>query len=69
MLDFFSIFTKGGIVLWCFQGTAAALSLTPAVNALIKTVILQVNATPGQTILCQLCCDHFFFIGTSWFRV
>lgn len=41
MLDLFSIFTKGGIVLWCFQGTG--LSLTPAVNALIKTVILQVG--------------------------
>lgn len=41
MLDLFSIFTKGGIVLWCFQSTG--LSLTPAVNALIKTVILQVG--------------------------
>lgn len=39
MLDLFTIFTKGGIVLWYFQGTA--LSLTPAVNALIKSVILQ----------------------------
>ena len=41
MLDWFSIFTKGGIVLWYFQGTA--LSLTPAVNSLIRTVILQVR--------------------------
>ena len=41
MLDLFSIFTKGGIVLWYFQGTA--LSLTPAVNSLIKTVLLQVR--------------------------
>ena len=41
MLDLFTIFTKGGIVLWYFQGTA--LSLTPAVNALIKSVILQVR--------------------------
>lgn len=40
MLDLFSIFTKGGMVLWYFQGTA--MSLTPAVNALIKSVILQV---------------------------
>ena len=40
MLDLFTIFTKGGIVLWYFQGTA--LSFTPAVNALIKSVILQV---------------------------
>ena len=43
MLDLFTIFTKGGIVLWYFQGTA--LSLTPAVNALIKSVILQVSAS------------------------
>ena len=41
MLDLFTIFTKGGIVLWYFQGTA--LSLTPAVNALVKTVLLQVR--------------------------
>ncbi|KAI0220040.1 Signal recognition particle receptor subunit alpha [Lamellibrachia satsuma] len=39
MLDFFSIFSKGGIVLWCFQGTAQ--SFTASVNALIKSVILQ----------------------------
>ena len=40
MLDLFAIFTKGGIVLWYFQGTG--LALTRAVNSLIKTVILQV---------------------------
>ena len=40
MLDWFTIFTKGGIVLWYFQGTA--LSLTPAVNSLIRSIILQV---------------------------
>ena len=41
MLDWFSIFTKGGIVLWYFQGQA--LSHTPAVNSLIRSVILQVS--------------------------
>ena len=41
MLDWFTIFTKGGIVLWYFQGTA--FSLTPAVNSLIRSVILQVS--------------------------
>ncbi|KAK2147193.1 hypothetical protein LSH36_564g01001 [Paralvinella palmiformis] len=40
MLDFFTIFSKGGIVLWCFQGTAQ--SFTSSVNSLIKSVILQV---------------------------
>ncbi|XP_057364813.1 signal recognition particle receptor subunit alpha homolog [Daphnia carinata] len=39
MLDFFSIFSKGGIVLWCFQGTSQIF--TSSVNALIKAVILQ----------------------------
>lgn len=39
MLDLFSIFSKGGIVLWCFQGTSQIF--TPSVNALIKSVILQ----------------------------
>lgn len=41
MLDFFTIFSKGGIVLWCFQGTQQLF--TPSVNALIKSVILQVR--------------------------
>ncbi|XP_078387219.1 signal recognition particle receptor subunit alpha isoform X1 [Cetorhinus maximus] len=39
MLDFFSIFSKGGIVLWCFQGVSSPFSGT--VNALIRSVILQ----------------------------
>lgn len=41
MLDLFSIFTKGGIVLWCYRGTDAILG--PSVNALIRSVILQVG--------------------------
>ncbi|XP_035686038.1 signal recognition particle receptor subunit alpha-like isoform X1 [Branchiostoma floridae] len=39
MLDLFTIFSKGGIVLWYFQGVNQVL--TEPVNALIKTVILQ----------------------------
>ncbi|KAB0799389.1 hypothetical protein PPYR_07269 [Photinus pyralis] len=39
MLDLFTIFSKGGIVLWCFQSTSQIF--TPSINALIKTVILQ----------------------------
>lgn len=39
MLDLFSIFSKGGIVLWCFQSTGEIFS--PSVNALIRGVILQ----------------------------
>ncbi|XP_002738227.1 signal recognition particle receptor subunit alpha-like, partial [Saccoglossus kowalevskii] len=42
MLDLFTIFSKGGIVLWYFQGTCQALA--PSVNALIKSVILQERA-------------------------
>jgi len=45
MLDFISIFSKGGILLWCFKG-AGLLSkeweaFTPTVNDLIKSVLLQ----------------------------
>ncbi|XP_043229344.1 signal recognition particle receptor subunit alpha-like isoform X1 [Amphibalanus amphitrite] len=39
MLDFFVIFTKGGIVLWCFEGTKDLFA--PSVNALVKSVLLQ----------------------------
>ncbi|XP_066583425.1 signal recognition particle receptor subunit alpha homolog [Prorops nasuta] len=39
MLDLFTIFSKGGIVLWYFQSTSQIF--TPSVNALIRTVILQ----------------------------
>jgi len=39
MLDFFAIFTKGGIVLWCFQNTAELFTST--INELIRNVILQ----------------------------
>ncbi|ESO03981.1 hypothetical protein HELRODRAFT_79619 [Helobdella robusta] len=46
MLDLFTIFSKGGIVLWCFQGTAQ--SLTSSVNALIKSVILQERGGLGS---------------------
>lgn len=43
MLDLFTIFTKGGIVLWCFRGTQEIF--TAPVNALIRSVILQVKYT------------------------
>ncbi|XP_022109366.1 signal recognition particle receptor subunit alpha-like [Acanthaster planci] len=39
MLDLFTIFSKGGIVLWYFQGTCQAFE--SPVNALIKSIILQ----------------------------
>ncbi|XP_012693888.1 signal recognition particle receptor subunit alpha isoform X2 [Clupea harengus] len=41
MLDFFAIFSKGGIVLWCFQGAGVAESFAAPVNVLIRSVILQ----------------------------
>ncbi|KAJ8400369.1 hypothetical protein AAFF_G00397520 [Aldrovandia affinis] len=41
MLDFFAIFSKGGIVLWCFQGAGVTESFAGPVNALIRSVILQ----------------------------
>ncbi|KAF4091500.1 hypothetical protein AMELA_G00037720 [Ameiurus melas] len=44
MLDFFAIFSKGGIVLWCFQGVGVTESFTGPINALISSVILQERA-------------------------
>ena len=41
MLDFFTIFSKGGIVLWYFQGTVG--NFEHPVNELIKNVVLQVK--------------------------
>ncbi|OXA42638.1 signal recognition particle receptor subunit alpha homolog [Folsomia candida] len=46
MLDFFVLFGKGGIVLWCFQSTKEAV-LT-SVNALIRSVILQERGGDGR---------------------
>ena len=47
MLDFFTIFSKGGILLWCFKGADLLPkdwdAFTPAVNKFIKTVLLQVK--------------------------
>ncbi|CRL07276.1 CLUMA_CG020255, isoform A [Clunio marinus] len=39
MLDLFTIFTKGGIVLWCFRNTKELF--VPSVNALIRNVLMQ----------------------------
>ncbi|CAO1441202.1 unnamed protein product [Diamesa serratosioi] len=39
MLDLFTIFTKGGIVLWCFRSTNELFA--PPVNALIRNVLMQ----------------------------
>ncbi|XP_038236648.1 signal recognition particle receptor subunit alpha [Dermochelys coriacea] len=42
MLDFFTIFSKGGLVLWCFQGVRGpAAACSAPVNALIRSVLLQ----------------------------
>ncbi|XP_066154412.1 signal recognition particle receptor subunit alpha homolog [Euwallacea fornicatus] len=43
MLDLFTIFTKGGIVLWYFQSTSQLF--TSSVNTLIQSVILQERPT------------------------
>ena len=43
MLELFSIFTKGGIVLFYFQGACTQLiSSTQAVNESIKNILVQV---------------------------
>lgn len=44
MLDFFTIFSKSGLVLWCFQGVRGPAAVcTAPVNALIRSVLLQVT--------------------------
>ena len=56
MLDFFTIFSKGGIVLWCFQGAGVTESFTGPVNALIRSVILQVGkVTTRQNSVAAVC--------------
>uniref|UniRef100_F6UC76 SRP54-type proteins GTP-binding domain-containing protein n=1 Tax=Ciona intestinalis TaxID=7719 RepID=F6UC76_CIOIN len=51
MLDFFSIFSKGGIVLWCYTFQGVKASFTEPINALIKTVLLQVGYQKVLTLL------------------
>jgi len=52
MLDFFSIFSKGGILLWCFKGAGLLPkeweAFTPTVNNLIKSVLLQERASVNR---------------------
>lgn len=43
MLDLFTIFTKGGIVLFCIRATDHFFA--PSVNNLIRNVILQVRVS------------------------
>ncbi|MBN3318037.1 SRPRA protein, partial [Atractosteus spatula] len=59
MLDFFTIFSKGGIVLWCFQGAGASGSFTGPVNALIRSVILQ------TVLLGRIGCQEWSIIKPS----
>jgi len=51
MLDFFSIFSKGGILLWCFKDSMLSAAdwetFTPTINELIRCVLLQERA--GRT--------------------
>ncbi|MBN3300457.1 SRPRA protein, partial [Amia calva] len=70
MLDFFTIFSKGGIVLWCFQGAGVSGSFTGPVNALIRSVILQVRRTRGHICLCVCVCVyiHTLFLFLFFFK-
>jgi len=53
MLDFFAIFTKGGILLWYFRAPdilpSEWASFRPSVNAFIKSVLLQEMAAKNST--------------------
>ena len=52
MLDLFTIFTKGGIVLWCFRNTKEFFA--PPVNALIRNVLMQVSKQQRSESLSEL---------------
>jgi hypothetical protein len=41
MLDYFAIFTKGGALLWTLQFTALKHNPVEAINALIRTCLLE----------------------------
>merc|ERR1712062_230716 len=43
MLDFFSIFTKGGLVLWYFQAECFKINLEDAINQMIRSAIIDKN--------------------------
>ena len=60
MLDLFTIFSKGGIVLWCFQGTCQSFTLP--VNELIRSVILQVSLKGIKLLSCWPCIHEFLFM-------
>lgn len=65
MLDLFTIFTKGGIVLWYFRGTNQIFA--PSVNALIRSVILQVMSIWVVIEKGTFKVLHFFYIaGAIW---
>jgi len=42
MLDFFSILSKGGLVLWYFQADLLKLDFQAAVNEMIKYALIDV---------------------------
>lgn len=46
MLDLFAIFSKGGLVLWCFESTSQFFA--PSVNALIRSVLLQERSSSSS---------------------
>ena len=68
MLDFFTIFSKGGILLWCFKGADLLPkdwdAFTPAVNKFIKTVLLQVRYNQIMNY-CNL--SEVFFLMSKFF--
>jgi len=59
MLDFFSIFSKGGIVLWCFNGTVG--DFASPINALIKNVVLQERSGDNSYHHGQLVLKYKFY--------
>ena len=53
MLDFFSILSKGGLVLWYFQADLLKLDFQAAVNEMIKYALIDVGLANRKTKLAK----------------
>ncbi|CAG0899705.1 unnamed protein product [Darwinula stevensoni] len=48
MIDWFAIFTRGGIVLWCFNRIGEVQEVCPVISQFVQSVILQERKGGGQ---------------------
>ena len=72
MLDLFSIFSKGGILLWCFKGAGLLPkeweAFTPTINELIRSVLLQERAVKKNAWECGQLAVKYKMVRTKLAR-